>query len=224
MLPTQSPEQAVAEMRRVRALPGIAGMLLPVTPDVSDWIDPLWEPVWACAQELALVLSVHAGKPRWMPRRDALDGRGQMMLYMHLGFASVVEALAQILWSGALDRHPGLRVVTVEGDLGWLPHFKRRAAKMFQRHGAWAGAGRDPGELFGRNLFATFESDPIGIALRHEIGVDAMLWASDYPHSASSFPGSMKQIAEDLGALPEDERRRITWDNARKLYDIQAPA
>jgi predicted TIM-barrel fold metal-dependent hydrolase len=223
ILPTQSPEQAVAEMQRIRKSVNIAGILLPVKPDVSDWIDPIWEPVWATAQELNLTMSVHAGKPRWMARRSELDGKGQMMIYFHLGYSSVVETTAQIFWTGAFERYPKLKLVSVEGDIGWLPHFKRRAKKMASKHGQWMGLKTDPSEWFGRNYFATFESDPIGIRNRDEIGVDTLMWAADYPHSASSFPGSMKQIERDFGELSKEERRKITWDNVAKLYGIKPP-
>ncbi len=220
ILPTQSAEQAVAEMKRVRKLEHIKGMLLPVKPDVADWIDPRWDPVWATAQDLDLTLSVHAGKPRWMPRRSDLDGKGEMMIYMHLGYSSVMEAVGNIFWSGAFDRYPKLRLVSVEGDLGWIPHFKRRAEKMFSRHGDWLGVKSDPSEWFGRNFFATFESDPIGLELRDVIGVESIMWAADYPHSASSFPRSMQQIEDDLAMLTKEEHRKITWENVQNLYGI----
>ncbi len=224
ILPTQSPEQALAEMERARRLDHIVGMLLPVVPDLSDWIDPIWNPVWAAAADLGLVLSVHAGKPRWMPRRAELVGhKGPMMVYMHLGYTSVMETIGHIFWTGAFDRHPELKLVSVEGDIGWLPHFKRRAQKMQRRHGDWIGIASDPGRWFGHNYFATFESDPVGLANRHAIGVETLLWAADYPHSASSFPGSMKQIAEDFAELPEPETRRIVWENAAELYGIAPP-
>jgi len=114
-------------------------------------------------------------------------------------------------------------IVSVEADLGWVPHFKRRAEKMFQRHGEWAGARCDPSEIFGRNLLFTFESDPIGLRMRDEIGVESIMWAADYPHSASSFPGSMQQIADDLGGLSAAEREQITWRNVQRLYAIPDP-
>ena len=144
-----------------------------------------------------------------------------MMIYMHLGYSSVMEAFGNIFWSGALDRYPRLRLVSVEGDLGWIPHFKRRAEKMFARHGDWLGVKSDPSEWFGRNFFATFESDSIGLELRDVIGVESIMWAADYPHSASSFPGSMQQIKDDLVILTQVERRKITWENVQKLYGIE---
>jgi predicted TIM-barrel fold metal-dependent hydrolase len=224
LLPTQSPEQAVAEMERVRKLDHIPGVLLPVKPDLSDWVDEVWEPVWAAAVDLGLVLSVHGGKPRWLPRRSELAGNPRGMgMYFHCGYTSVIETFTHLFWSGCFDRHRELRVVSVEGDIGWLPHWKLRAEKVFWKFGVEQGFKSDPSDWFGHNFLATFESDPVGIRLIDVIGEDMLMWASDYPHSASSFPNSVQHIEEHFGDLSEATRRKITWDTVAKLYDIAPP-
>jgi len=224
LLPTQSPEQAVAEMRRIRALDHIAGVLLPVKPDVSDWIDPIWEPVWAAAVDLGLVLSVHAGRPRWLARRSELAAIPHGMgMYFHTGYTSILEALTHIFWSGCFDRHPRLRVVSVEGDIGWMPHWKLRADKVFSKFGIDEGFESNPDDWFGRNLLATFESDPVGIRCLDILGEDMLMWASDYPHSASSFPDSADHIEKHFGHLDPRVRRKLTWDTVAKLYGVDPP-
>ncbi len=224
LVPTQSAEQAVAELERVRKLDHVPGMLLPVQPDVSDWIDPIWEPMWAAAEALGFILSVHAGKPRWMPRRSELAKMDHgMAIYIHTGYTSIIEALTHIFWSGCFDRHPGLRVISVEGDIGWIPHWKERADRVFSKFAVDQGFSTHPHEWFGRNFLATFEADPIGIRLLDVIGDDVLMWASDYPHSASSFPDSVNHIQKHFGHLPEATRRKLTWDTAAALYDITPP-
>ena len=224
LTPTQSPEQAVAEAERVRKLDHIKGLLLPVRPDVSDWIDPIWEPLWAAASRLGLALSVHAGKPRWMPHRSELaqvpHGMG---VYFHAGYLSVIEALTQIFWCGCLDRYPDLKLISVEGDIGWIPHWKERADRVFSKFAIDEGFDTHPHEWFGRNFFATFEGDPTGIRMLDAIGEDTLMWASDYPHSNSSFPRSMAFIDENLGDVPGGTRRKLTWDTAAALYGLDGP-
>jgi predicted TIM-barrel fold metal-dependent hydrolase len=224
LVPTGSAEQAVAELERVRKLDHVQGMLLPVKPDVSDWIDPIWEPLWASAESLGFVLSVHGGKPRWMPRRHELAHMDHgMALYFHAGYTSMIESFTHIFWSGCFDRHPGLRIVSVEGDIGWIPHWKERADRVFSKFAVDRGFSTHPHEWFGRNFLATFEADPVGVRLLDMIGEDALMWASDYPHSASSFPDSVNHIQKHFGHLPDSTRRKLTWDTVAALYNIEPP-
>lgn len=222
--PTQSPEQAVAELERVRKLDHVQGMLLPVKPDLSDWIDPIWEPLFAAAESLGFVLSVHGGKPRWMPPRSELAKMPHgMALYIHTGYTSMIEAFTQIFWSGCFDRHPKLKIVSVEGDIGWIPHWKERSDRVFSKFAVDKGFKTHPHEWFGKNFLATFEADPIGIRCLDVIGDDVLMWASDYPHSASSFPDSKGHIQKHFGDLAPATRRKLTWDTCAALYGIAPP-
>lgn len=223
ILPTESPEQAVAEMRRVASLGSVQGMLLPVTPDLGDWSDAIWEPIFAAAVDLGFVLSLHAGKPRWMPRRSELAKRPHGMgLYIHAGYTSVIESFTHLFWSGCFDRHPELVIISVEGGIGWLPHWKDRAGKVFTRWAADQGFSRPPSEWFGKNFFATFEEDVVGLRCLDLLGADTVMWASDYPHSASFFPGSREHIAREFKDVAEGDRRKITWETAARIYRLAA--
>ena len=146
-----------------------------------------------------------------------------MGLYFHTGYMSMMESISQIFWSGCFDRHPELRVVGVEGDIGWIPHWKLRADKVFSKFAVDEGFDSHPDEWFGRNFFATFESDPVGIRCIDILGEDTLMWASDYPHSASSFPESAQHIEKHLGQLDDRLRRKITWDTVAKLYNVSPP-
>jgi uncharacterized protein len=75
-----------------------------------------------------------------------------------------------------------------------------------------------PSEYFRRQLYATFIDDPFGVAHRNEIGVDNLLWSSDFPHSATFWPHSREKIARDFQGVSENDRRRILCDNVAKLY------
>ena len=75
-----------------------------------------------------------------------------------------------------------------------------------------------PSDFFHRNVFLSFQEDAVGIRLRDVIGVDNMMWGSDYPHSESTFPQSRKILAEILAGVPEDEQARIAGANTARLY------
>jgi predicted TIM-barrel fold metal-dependent hydrolase len=75
-----------------------------------------------------------------------------------------------------------------------------------------------PSDFFHRNVVLSFQEDAIGIRLRDVIGVDNMMWGSDYPHSESTFPQSRKILAEILAGVPEDEQAKIVGANTARVY------
>jgi hypothetical protein len=75
-----------------------------------------------------------------------------------------------------------------------------------------------PSDSFRRNVVLSFQEDAIGIRLRDVIGVDNMMWGSDYPHSESTFPQSRKILAEILAGVPDDEQAKIAGGNTARLY------
>ena len=80
--------------------------------------------------------------------------------------------------------------------------------------------GAMPSDHFRSNVFCSFQEDELGIQHRHEIGIDNMMFGSDYPHTESTFPKSREIMAERLAGVPADEQRKIVYDNARKLYNF----
>ena len=77
-----------------------------------------------------------------------------------------------------------------------------------------------PSEYFRRQIHATFIDDPLGVKNRHQVGIANVMWSSDYPHTASTWPHSRKIIARDFAGVPEAEQRRITRDNVIDLYHL----
>ena len=138
-------------------------------------------------------------------RRDPTPAKG---VFQSLPPIFMAEAIARWIVPGVFDRHPRLKVVLVEAGLGWLPYYLTRLDKMSERHG-WEQLGmtlqEKPSHYWRQNMFASFEEDEFGIANRHEIGVENLLWATDYPHPDSTWPQS-QQVIHD--ALRRRARRR----------------
>ena len=111
------------------------------------------------------------------------------------------EGLAAMIFCGALERHPGMRLVIAECGLGWLPYFLWRMDLMFETYNDQT---RDyplkslPSEIFRRQVFVTFQEDPVGVPLIEQIGIDNVMWASDYPHPNSTFPDSKRAARSAL--------------------------
>ena len=81
-----------------------------------------------------------------------------------------------------------------------------------------ASPSMSAGELFHRQVMATFEEDALAAEAVPVLGADSCMWASDYPHTDSTFPHSRQAVDDTLGMLPEEDRRKITATNCARLY------
>src|SRR2546430_10280556 len=118
----------------------------------------------------------------------------------------MAEPIGSLLFSGALERHPGLRVVGVECGVGWMAHFVTWIDYTFDRELDSAGAPplkERPSFYFQRQVRGTYIHDPVGVRERHTIGLDSIMWSNDYPHNQSSWPHSRRIIEEQFAGVPE---------------------
>lgn len=215
-LPTHSPEAAAAELERAATI-GHRGAVVDVF--AIDAGDPVWDRLWSAAEETGLPLSFHL-KDGTSSGLSYRIGRWQSAAFASVLPLQLDEALATMVFCGALERHPGLRLVLAESGVGWLPYFLARmdhewASLRAQLDYAPAIA---PSELFRRQVFATFEEDALGAEMIPLLGADHCMWASDYPHTDSTFPESRRVVEDTLGTLPAADRRKITATNCARLY------
>jgi predicted TIM-barrel fold metal-dependent hydrolase len=130
-----------------------------------------------------------------------------------------------MLFSGALERHPELTLVLAESGIGWLPYFLARAdlewASLRDKIGDLVTT--PPSELFERQVMATFEEDAMVGDLLPLLGADRCMWASDYPHTDSTFPHSQRVIEETLASLTDADRHKVTAGNCAALYGFPVP-
>ena len=105
-----------------------------------------------------------------------------------------LPAVCDILFSGIFARHPRLKIVLVESNIGWIPTLLEQSDDMFRRYRWWTGAHKEmselPSRIFHRNFYATFMVDRSGVELRHRMNLDHILWSTDYPHSGTDWPNS----------------------------------
>jgi predicted TIM-barrel fold metal-dependent hydrolase len=131
-------------------------------------------------------------------------------------------SVCDMLFSGVFERYPGLKVVVVEFELSWVPYLLNTMDYTYrERHEEATYRFKDgllPSDLFHRQVLLSFQEDVVGIRLRDLIGVDNIMWGSDYPHSESTFPRSRQVLAEILAGVPEDEQAKIVGLNAARLY------
>jgi predicted TIM-barrel fold metal-dependent hydrolase len=133
------------------------------------------------------------------------------------------EGLAAMIFCGALERNPGLRLVVAECGIGWLPYFLWRMDLMFDTYNHQTrdyALRRRPSEIFREQVFVTFQEDPVGVPQISAIGADNVMWASDYPHPNSTFPDSKRAVGELCAITGDALGRKVTGDNAARLYRL----
>ncbi|HZP30155.1 MAG TPA: amidohydrolase family protein [Acidimicrobiia bacterium] len=215
-LPGHSPEAAAAELERCAGI-GHRGAVIDVF-DI-DVGDPAWDRLWSAAERTGLPISFHL-KGGTSPRLSYQIGKWQSAAFATVLPLQLDEPLATMVFCGALERHPGMKLVLAESGVGWLPYFLTRMDLEWRnlRHQLDYAPATPPSEIFHRQVLATFEEEELGPELIPMLGADSCMWASDYPHTDSTFPDSRRAIDESLGSLPEADRRKITATNCAQLY------
>jgi predicted TIM-barrel fold metal-dependent hydrolase len=96
---------------------------------------------------------------------------------------------------------------------------------MYERHHSWLGRNSAPirsrpSEYLGEQCWYTFQKDPVAVETRQRVGAGQLMWASDYPHSDSTWPHSRKVIERDFAGVPPADLEAIVGGNAAALYGL----
>jgi predicted TIM-barrel fold metal-dependent hydrolase len=215
----RSPEEGIADLEAIKAL-GLRGVMMPGNPSFDeDYDSAAWDPFWEAAIDLGLPLSFHI-----------LTTRGEHVRGPRLnGFLSVVrgcqDIMGTLVFGAVFERHPQLKIVCVEADAGWVPHFMYRMDHAFKRHRYWMQPDQQltrlPSEYFAENIYVTFQDD--WTAFRHagDMNWRRLMWANDFPHSDSTWPWSQEMLAEHTRSLTDEQREAILCTNVASLYGIR---
>jgi predicted TIM-barrel fold metal-dependent hydrolase len=135
---------------------------------------------------------------------------------------AIQQTLTTIIFSGVLERFPRLKVLSTEHDIGWIAYFLRRMDWAYERfrYSEPTPLQMPPSKYFKRQVYATFQDDPVGLATCQFLGTDNFLWASDYPHVDSTWPHSQWVIEQHFAEVAEEDKHKILCANAAKLYGI----
>jgi len=220
-------EEAVRELGRARKL-GLTGAMITVAPpEERSYDQAMYEAFWAAAEALAMPISLHIDTNRPAPFLVAESNRTSRAALLANADYWVRMALGHLVLEGVFERHPRLRVGSAEHELAWVPYFLDRLDYTYTqraRRAHWHRYEGDalPSDFFRRNVFLSFQEDAVGIRDRAAIGVDSLMWGSDYPHTESTFPRSRIILDRILEGVPRDERRQITSLNVARLYQFEA--
>jgi predicted TIM-barrel fold metal-dependent hydrolase len=215
-------QQGIQELERTAKLGFAGAMITEYPPEDRRYDGPEYEPFWAAAQALHMPLSLHTAT-----RRQGINsGTTQRTIRDASRRATKAflpaTSLCDMIFSGVFERYPALQVVVVEFELAWVPYLLNTMDYTYrERHEEAAYRFQDglrPSDFFHRQVFLSFQEDAVGIRLRDLIGVDNMMWGSDYPHSESTFPKSREILAQILAGVPRHEQAKIVGQNTARLY------
>jgi len=217
------PKEGAQELERCAKL-GLKGAMIWCSPPADQpYSSEIYDPFWAAAQDLDMPVSLHAitGMER-IPWEYSAEKRAmRSTVPPH----EIEKSFSILILSGVLERFPRLKIVSAENNCGWLPYYLQRMDRGFARFGPsgtvtpWpTKLTLKPSEYFRRQMYCTFIDDSFGVASRHWIGVDNVMWSSDYPHTASTWPHSRDIIERDFKDVSEVEKRKIVRENVAKLY------
>src|SRR5579875_2471789 len=160
----------------------------------------------------------------WAPRGISVTPHpGTMVASIVMRFFAALEPLSHIVFSGALHRYPGLKLVSAESDGGWLAFFMILCDDQFNRQRHWSRLEltAPPSEYIRRQVYITFMDDAVACANLKFTGSDNLIWASDYPHSVTTWPNSRSYIEKQMAPCTLEERAKLCAGNAVRLYHLE---
>ncbi len=217
----------VREMERCAKM-GLAGAMITIYPPEGRSYDLAeYEPLWAAAQDMEIPLNLHIGTNRAGPGQEFADFDAATRPFFTNVDHWVRMSLASMIFASVFERYPKLHVGSIEMELSWAAHFLDRldytyVERPVRKGDSWHRFKDDllPSDYFHRNVFLGFQEDALGIRLRDIIGVDNLVWGSDYPHQESTFPRSRQILEEILADCTEEEKAKIGGGNAARIYHL----
>jgi uncharacterized protein len=231
VLPAWDPQESAREAERVAGM-GLRGVNM--TSDTQDLGAPdlanrAWDPVWDVCADLQLPVHFHIGASLttmtyfgtypW----ESQDDDTKLAIGGTLLFIGNARVVTNIILSGLLDRHPTLKMVSVESGVGWIPfilealdyEMSENAPKQLDQ------LSMLPSEYFRRNLYATFWFEKNNVpALIAAVGEDNVLFETDFPHPTCLYPKPLETVADKMSTLTPAVQRKVLGENAAALYRL----
>ncbi len=221
-LPYGDIDAAVKEIRRVAKL-GLRGVELSCSWDMEPMWHPVWEPLWKTIHEVNLPLHFHtfpAVPPSQLDKATGLTRRAAFFTVVSAFQMNLVNILAAVIGAAVLERYPNVRISFGESGIGWIPYALDRMDFEWEDRFRDLGLTMKPSDYWRRQCKGTFQFDRIGTKLIEDMGVETLMWGSDYPHADGVWPESSKYIEEQFGHLPAEYTHKITCENAGKFYGL----
>lgn len=223
-IPMQDPNAAYDELKRVIENGFLGGCIPCTAPAEAPYHDSCYEAVWTLAEEAGFPLSMHVGTNAYLPHEFRPNKATRDPIADYANTQSTIQrTLTDLICRGVATRHPNLKFVVAEFNGGWIGHWLDRVDQGLQREYRFRSdeyTGELPHDVWSRQFYATIEDDRPAVLTRELIGVDNLMWGSDYPHVDSTWPCSLEVLDEIFQDVPDQERQRITRENVERLYGL----
>jgi predicted TIM-barrel fold metal-dependent hydrolase len=239
VMPDIGADEDIKEMKRCKEK-GYKAVRLHTFPSGKSYPTPEDDRFYAAALDLQMPLTIHTSFPRRTDQRDVFlmqypkDPQGedrpfdflQRLARQGIYHCGAVEA-TQMIFSGVFDRFPELKIFWAENNIGWIPYFYEQMDQTYKINCGWAekllGLPRLkklPSKYLHEHAYWGVFDDPIGIELRHRVGVDKIMWSNDFPHIVTRWPKSQELIEEQFGGVPENEKFAMLAGNAVEYFHL----
>ena len=227
MLSILNIEHTVADIHEY-AGQGFRGVQIPTRIKDSGYYEPKYEPMWAALEETAMIVNVHTSATQGVARKHYEGPRDIDPKTQSLGFANkqapAQQFLGNLILSGVFDRHPKLKIVCAEFDVGWVANLVQQVDYWFGRASTFDAEKNinklPPSAYFKTNAFFTYQDDRAGVLTTPVFGADNFLWASDYPHGVTTWPASQATVERNCAGIDPAVKRKLNRDNVAKLYRL----
>ena len=217
----RSVDEGIADVRKMKDL-GLRGVMMPGNPQVADYDDPIYDPFWQATLDMQMPLSFHI-----LTSRSDVVGAAPRGPKIN-GFLSIIrgnqDIMGTFIFGGVFERNPKLKIVCVEADAGWVPHYMYRMDHAYDRHRYWLKPGqtlsKKPSEYFSEHIYTTFQDDWVAFRMKDLCNPRRLMWANDFPHSDSTWPWSQELLAKHTAHLTQEEKDWILHDNVAELYGL----
>ncbi len=209
----------IQELERIHKNGLRGAMIWGSPPEDKPYNSRIYDKFWQAASDLQMPLSLHVITGKGKESQIDTNSTQVSMFYMNL-IHEIQRSISSLIFGGVLERFPNLPIVSAENDVGWFPHFMYRMDHAYGKFNAMEKEPlpMKPSEYVRRQMWGTFQDDAVGPATYKIFGEDNYMWASDFPHTDSTWPESRQWIAKDFDGVPEEVTKKIVFENAVKLY------
>jgi predicted TIM-barrel fold metal-dependent hydrolase len=229
-------DDAIDTLRKAKAR-GFKGVVISCWPSAEGGISDTDDPFWAAAQDEEMPVCIHinlisradrqrarqASSTRFYGQDPASKANAKAVGGLAGVFSTVPNTMGQLIFTGVFERFPRLQIPLIETGVGWIPHLLEQMDDRYWRNRSWGNIPitEPPSFYWFRNLSATYINDRFGIVNRYGVGVDNMMWSTDYPHHGNDWPYSRKVINDTMADVPADERHKILAGNAVRIFNLE---
>jgi predicted TIM-barrel fold metal-dependent hydrolase len=215
---------AAAEIRRnaARGVRAVAFTELPTYLGLPSIYSGHWDTFFQACDETGTVICMHIGSGTRTPQAspDSPDAVAATII-----FGNSATSMTDFLFSGVLHHHPQLQLMYAEAQIGWIPYVLERADDVWSTHRGWSNSKKHcpepPSTYYYRQVHSCFFKDRVGVELLDRVGVENVLFETDYPHQDGTWPKSREAASEQFGDLPQHQIDAIARGNAIRLLGLK---